>query len=237
MQSNEPKILLFDIEATNLAANFGFILCICYKWLGEKRVHTISIRDFPRYTRDKTSDRDVVTAFARIYQQADIVVGHYSTKFDTPYINARLLYHGRKPLPTVRHIDTWRVSKDRLRLNSNRLAAVAEFFDLGDKSPVLGPQWIKAMAGEASALKYVEKHCRIDIEVLEKAYLKIRGLMPQHPNGNLVRGIKKACPTCGSTHLTRRGYLLSYTSRKPRFVCPNGHWSHGNPEKLKDVVR
>lgn len=233
----EPRILLFDIEATNLSANFGFILCICYKWVGEKRVHTISIRDFARYERDRTNDSEVVRAFAEVYKEADIVVGHYSTKFDTPYINARLLYHGLDTLPPTRHIDTWRISKDRLRLNSNRLASISEFLGLGDKSPVLGPQWIRAMAGDASALRYIEKHCRIDVEVLEKTYLKLRALMPQHPNGNLVRKIKKACPICGSKKLTSRGWLLSYTSRKPRFVCPQGHWSHGNPEKLKDVVR
>lgn len=233
----EPRILLFDLESTNLNANFGFILCICYKWLGEKRVHTISIDQFDRYETDRTNDREVVRAFARVFEEADIVVGHYSTKFDAPYISARLLYHGYKPLPPTRHIDTWRISKDRLRLNSNRLASIGEFFSLQDKTSVSGPHWIKAMAGHKASLQYVKEHCRIDVDVLEQAYLKLRALMPNHPNGNLVRGLRKACPICGSKKLTRRGWLLSYTSRKPRFVCPQGHWSHGNPEKIKDVVR
>jgi len=77
MKSKEPKILIFDIESTNLAANFGYILCVSYKWADKKEVHTIRIDRFPLFKKDPTNDREVVKAFGEVFNEADRVVAHY----------------------------------------------------------------------------------------------------------------------------------------------------------------
>lgn len=237
MKKQSIKTLLFDIEATNLNANFGFILCIGYKWLDEKKVHILSINDFPAYERDKTSDRGLVKEFSRIYNSAQVVVGHYSTRFDTPYINARLLYHNLPPLGPVRHIDTWRISRDKLRLNSNRLNTIGEFFEFPSKTPVHGPHWVRATAGNPRSLHYIERHCIRDIEVLEATYLKLRGLMQNHPSQALITSVEDGCPTCGDTHLSPRGSLLSQVGIAKRFRCPQGHWCHTPYKTMRGTLR
>ena len=53
-------IILFDIETTNLKANFGHILCFGYKELGSKRTKVLSISDYPSaFKKDPTRCRCV----------------------------------------------------------------------------------------------------------------------------------------------------------------------------------
>lgn len=44
--------------------------------------------------------------FRRVYDEADIVTGHYIRKFDLPVLNGAMLEHGFPPLPPKRTIDT-----------------------------------------------------------------------------------------------------------------------------------
>lgn len=219
-----PRILIWDIEATNLNANFGFILCIGYKWLGEKKTHIISIDDFSLYKKDPTNDKEILEAFGDVFLEADLHVAHFGQYFDFPYINTRRMYHNLQPLPKTRLIDTWRLAKTNLKLNSNRLATVAEFFDLGEKTPVTGPHWIKAMAGNTKSLKYVKQHCKIDVQVLEDVYKLLSAFQPAFPvycDGN-------SCPHCNSERIQRRGRQFAKQRTYARYQCQAcGRWSRG----------
>lgn len=219
-----PRTLIWDIEASNLSANFGFILCIGYKWLDEGKPKIISIRDFPLYKKDPTNDREVVKAFKRVFEEAEIHVAHFGKYFDTPYVNTRLLYHGLSPLPRTRLDDTWKMSKDNLKLNSNRLATITEFFGLTEKTPVTGPHWIKAMAGNKQSLRYVEKHCYYDIEALEETYRILKQFKPVFP-AKVLDGKKstekdrRTCPHCHKQSLIKRGYALAASKKYQRYQC------------------
>lgn len=177
------KILIFDIESTNLAANFGYIICICYKWLGEEKIHTISIDSFPGFKADPTNDKEVVKTFKKVFEEADMVVAHYGQKFDKTFVNTRLLVHGLGSLPRTKLFDTWRVAKDHLRLNSNRLATLISALNIKyQKTELSGPIWIKAMAGHRPSIKYVIEHCVYDVLALEQVYLKISPLVLENTN-------------------------------------------------------
>lgn len=230
---HDTKILMFDIETTNLNANFGFILCIGYKFLHQSKIGMISIDDYDEYESNRTNDKNVVRAFAEVYNSADVVVSWYGTRFDTPYINSRLLYHGLAPMARVPHVDGWRTARNHLKLNSNRLQTVAEYFNVSSKTAVSGPHWVNAMAGKASALKYVKKHCCEDIVTLENVYKKLLPLMCSHPNVNLVNEEENRCPRCGSGNLQKRGFNFAQTSKSRRYWCKNCKgWSRGRPERV-----
>src|SRR5678816_4274910 len=53
-RSRLSKLLLWDIESTGLKGDFATILCIGYKWYGERTTKVISIMDFPRFKKDPT---------------------------------------------------------------------------------------------------------------------------------------------------------------------------------------
>lgn len=231
------KICFYDIECTNLSASFGFILSFGWKFQGEKDARVISIADYPLYKKDPTNDKMLVQDIAKILNQADIIVGHYSTRFDYPYIQTRLLYHNLPPLSPIPHIDTWRVARYGMKMNSNRLDALAKFLEVKDsKTAVAGNHWVKAMAGDKKALKYVIEHNKLDVLVLEQVYNKIKPIMTNHPNVNIVSEKADSCPVCGVAKLQRRGYSIARTARTPKFFCTGCKaWSKGKPERIKII--
>jgi uncharacterized protein YprB with RNaseH-like and TPR domain len=99
---SEPTRLFFDIESSDLNADWGVVLCIGYR-LGKGKLLVPTLHDFS--PRDVLDDRGLLKFFANeVWPKADIVIGHYSTRFDLPFINSRLLYHGLDPLAPVHHI-------------------------------------------------------------------------------------------------------------------------------------
>lgn len=230
--------MFFDIETTNLNANYGYMLSFGWKCQGDKKAQVISIADYDRFEKDPTNDRDLVKDVRKIMEQADIWCGHYSQRFDVPYIQSRLLYHNLNPLPTsTPHIDTWRIARYKLKLNSNRLDTISKFIKTIDsKTPVDGTHWIRAMAGIKSSLKYVINHNRKDVEVLEEVYNRIRPLMPTHPNMNIVDAKEASCPICSNQRLQKRGWTIARVSKTRRYFCNScGAWSKGRPERIREI--
>lgn len=224
---NKTKILFVDIEATNLDANFGYVLCIGYKWAHEKDAKVISITDFKRHKTDCTDDRELLKEFSKIYEQADIVVWHYGERFDLPYLQTRLLMNKLPILPVTSSVDTWRIAKYKMKLNSNRLETLLKALECKyQKSPVDGKMWIRATAGDKKAIKYVVEHCYFDIMVLEEAYNKIKGLMSNHPLVGSEKqeksySTKDDCPNCGESKFIVYGSTLTATKRYQRLKCLN----------------
>ena|SRR3990167_2066362 len=232
------KLCFFDIEASNLNANFGYMLSFGWKFQGEKSAKVISIADFPLFERDPTNDKQLVKAAAEILNGADIICGHYIVGFDVPYIQTRLMYHGLRPMAPVAYIDTWRICKYKLKLNSNRLDTISKFLNVKyEKTAIDFRHWIKAMAGNKSSLRYIVQHNRYDVLVLEEVYNRIRVLCPTHPNMNILSAHEKACPTCGvDNNLKKRGFNIAKTTKSQRYQCTScGAWSRGRPERIETL--
>lgn len=235
--TRKPNVVLWDLESTNLNADFGYLLCFGYKRLGDKETKVIDITQFPRFKTDPTNDKDLIIAASKILSEADAWVTHYGGGFDIPMLNSRLLYHGLKPLPPITNIDTWRIARYKMHLHSNRLASVSAFLECENKTPLSGPIWIKASAGHRPSIKYVVGHCRQDVVVLENVYKKIRCLHAQHPNLGLVGNRIDTCPKCGVFgKMQSRGSQIARTSVHPRFQCQScGGWSTGKPVTSKNI--
>lgn len=227
------KILAYDIEASSLKADYGFIFCISYKWIGEGKIHTISIRNSPTFKTDCTNDKWVVEQFAKVFAEADAQLAHFGMFFDYPFLNTRLLTHGLAPLPPVQLIDTWKTAKKKLRLSSNRLDSIFSAMGIETKKTRLKPtEWVRAAAGHVKAIKYIEDHCYWDVDALEKVYLKLRPLMLDLPNHAVTAESNSACPRCGVDALIKRGFHITKAGRKPRYQCTKCRgWSHGKVKK------
>jgi len=217
----QPKILVWDLETTDLLADFGTILCAGYKWLGEKKVNIISLLDFPRtFENDATDDSRLVKEFYKVLSEADIWITWYGERFDDRMFQSKLLEYKLPPCPHVQHIDLWKTCKYRFKLSSNRLKTAAAFMDLEEKTPVLGKVWRRARTGHGPSIRYVIEHCVQDVLVLEQAYLRMRPWVKQHPNMGIIQEQTEACPTCGvSGKLHKRGLYRSRTRTYQRFSC------------------
>ncbi len=215
---SEPIRLFFDIESTRLEADWGVILCIGYR-LGNAKIQIPTIHDFS--PKDALDDKGLVRHFAEeVYPKADFSIGHYSTYFDIPFINARLIHHGLNPLPKTHHIDTWKISRYKLKLSNNRLNNIQSFLRCKNaKTEVDKEHWRRAAIGCPKSIKYIVDHCKYDILVLEEVYKKLGHLVVE-PNHHLFgSGNGAACVSCGSTHLQRRGYDYTLTRKYQRLQC------------------
>lgn len=231
---NKPRILLFDIEASSLNASFGITLCFGYKWLGEKTTKVISISDYSSYETDRVNDKPLLEDVAKILGQADMWVTWYGSKFDIPFLQTRMTHHKMSWLPNIPHTDLLFHSRSKFKMHSNRLAAVSEFMGWGSKTPVLGDHWVRAIAGYKESLMYVTKHCRKDVQVLEKGYLDMRAGIRGHVR---VAGWNP-CRVCGSNNLQRRGTVLTVTKgQKIRVRCSDcGAWETRSTEHASIAI-
>lgn len=211
-----------EIQKIMMGAEIAQVVCIGYKWLGEKHVHCIDIQTSPA-KKGQQVDYEVLKQFSVIAQQADIIVGHYSSGFDIKFVQSRLLINSLPILPPYKHFDTCMIAMHKLHLGSNKLDDIA--ITLGCKSRKIdkgGWKWWLALAkGDDSVIPKMARYCRMDVQVLEEIYLKLRPLIVNYPEFR-NRGV---CLHCKSTHLQKRGLIILKTKTKERLQCQNcGAW-------------
>lgn len=220
------RLISWDLETSNLDADFGTILCAGWKVIGEGKPQVISLSEYPSFKTDPTNDKALLKDFTKILLGADVWVTWFGTYFDIPFLNARLLANHLPVVPpNFPHIDGWKTARNRLKLSNNRLNTVQSFLELEDeKSAVKGPIWRRAKVGHLPSLKYIIHHCKKDVLVLEQAYYRLLPLIIDHPNSGLMKDGQ--CPACASDRLQKRGFHIAKTRRYQRYQCQNcGAWS------------
>jgi len=168
------KIGIFDLEMSNLNADYGIILCGVVKPYGSDLV-VYRIDKYPLYKKDRANDKSLVVALRDALEEFDIIVSYNGKRFDIPFLNARLLAHGLTRLSKKKHIDVYWQARYKLKLSSSRLEAVQEYLGLETKKTRIdGRHWVRAVAGYKSDLDYIIDHCKLDVEVLEDVYDHMR---------------------------------------------------------------
>lgn len=217
----EPKILIYDIESSNLSADWGTMLCLGYEWYGTNKPKVISLLDTNTKCKgckriDTLSDAPLLEKVREILCEADLIVSWYGREgrgFDSRFINARLLHARLAPLPLIPQVDLHVTMRDRFKLGSNRLQNVQRFLQLSEeKTPLDMDQWQLARAGDIQGLKYVNEHCLADVRVLREAYTILRPWVLTHPR---VKGWGTTdtplCPVCGAAAMLRRKRRMTRT--------------------------
>jgi len=215
------KILIYDIECTDLDADWGTLLCVGFKWLGDKTPTVISILDYPG--KDVIDDSNLTKTFHEIASQADMVITYFGKGFDQPWMNSKYLEHNLGWLPNTPHVDLFYIAKSNVKVSRKSLDNLVSTYSLGKKYNVSKRNWRLAKAGIEEGIKEVIKHCYVDVNLTEKLYYLFRPGIRQHPR---VSGYEN-CAACGSNKLQRRGVALStMKGKRQRVQCMNcAHWS------------
>lgn len=237
--SKAPRIILFDIETAPIVGtmwglynNFlspenivkdWYMISAAWKTLGSTKVNSVSVSK-----AGSSNDRNVVKTLRDALAEADIVVGHNSDKFDLKKFNARLIYHGLEPLPPIHSVDTRKEAKKIAGFTSNKLDYLDKFFGGTGKMHTDYELWLKVMAGDNEALRYMVKYNKDDVNRLENVYLHLRPYMKNHPHVGATAGKDryKSCPNCGSSDLKLNGIRLTAAGiRKQEVQCRTcGHY-------------
>lgn len=230
------RILIFDIECYthDFAADKGYLLCIGYKWLGEKGVGMIKPKDLVKFRADPTNDREMCKEFLKLVEQADVVTGWNSKGFDWRFLQTRILYWGLGGLPPVPHVDLLLVSRATTKMRRT-LDNTGKFFKLSNqKIPLDIHKWMAAGRGEAKPLQEIIDHCEADVLMTEEAYRIFAPLSRTHPNVAIINGTPEGCPVCGGSKLQQRGVVYALRHYRKRFHCQNRKchkWTTSNPIK------
>lgn len=208
-----------------------FILMFSYKWAHEKTVKACCLPDFPRYKRDRYDDKDLCRVLHRLMDKADIICAHNGDAFDIKKINSRLITNGFNPPSPFKTIDTLKTARRVFKFDSNKLDNIGRYLKEGRKIPNTGAAlWRGCVEGDLKAWRTLRRYGKQDTALLESVYHRLKSWSPNHPNVNLYDHMRlaHACPTCRSTQVQRRGFMVKLATRRARFQCQDcGHWFSG----------
>ncbi len=229
------RILLIDIETSpNTAFVWGIwdqnislnqliesseILCYAAKWFGDSNI----IFD----SKHASSMGDMLAGLRQLLESADVVVHYNGARFDIPVINREFLKFGYTPPAPYKQVDLYKVAKYHFKFLSNKLDYICQYLGLGKKAPSGMELWVGCMNGDKDAWDKMERYNKMDVELLESLYIKMRPWITNHPNQGAYQAEPgHICPNCAGSRLQRRGFAVTTTRKYQRYVCQDcGHWS------------
>jgi hypothetical protein len=166
------------------------IICIGYKWEGEKKVN---------------DDRELIRDFLLVASAADELVAHYGDRFDVPWFRTRCLMLRLDPTPVLKTIDTKAWASKNFYFNSNKLDYISRVLGHGGKEKMEFEDWkLITMFNDKKALDKMCHYCGVDVEKLEKVYHDLaRYVKPKTHVGVLSGGENWTCPRTGSRNVTK----------------------------------
>lgn len=157
------RILDFDIENRPLSYlsedyTTGEITAIAWSWIGEDDVFCkVMTKDIYR------SSRSMLQAFKKVYDEADIVTGHYIRKHDLPIISGALVEYGLEPLGEKKASDT-KMDLIKTKYLSCSQESLAGMFELVEhKHHMSQPEWRKANRLSSEGIEATKKRVIDDV--------------------------------------------------------------------------
>lgn len=235
---SSARIILYDIETlpnlgyfwdtyseSSIALDFILkpksICTIAYKWYGESETYVLTMEK-------PYDDRTILEAFLPIISEADYMVAHYS-RFDKPFIAARLMANGLPSLPPVNDICTYKLAKSHFgrSLNGNKLDHLGEVLGLGRKIKTSADLWVRCAAGDKDAIAEMATYNRQDVDLLADVFHAMLPYVKSKINLNLMTDEPiLRCKHCGGDDLEHLGYEYTSSSMRYRHRCRScGSWS------------
>ena len=182
-----PKILFFDVELAPILGhvwrlfdqNVGlnqiesdwYLLSFCAKW-----AHSDEIYYFDQSQQENIEDDYLLLLeLWKLLNEADIVIGHNSKRFDTRKANSRFILNGIPKPSTYRQIDTLEIAKRQFGFTSNKLEYLTDKLCTHNKKLSHGKfaghlLWAECLKGNQEAWKEMKEYNIADVLSLEELY-------------------------------------------------------------------
>lgn len=177
----DERVGFLDIETSNLDADFGYV----FSWGIKDRGGEISGRVLtPHEIKSHKFDKKLIAELCTEIKKYHRIVAHWGLdrRFDLPFLRTRAVFHGLD-FPLYKDIyveDTWYIAKNKLKLHSNRLEAICDFFGIPSKDHKMKPRiWQKALSGDKDSLEYIWTHNVEDVISLEAVWELLHQFTPR----------------------------------------------------------
>jgi uncharacterized protein YprB with RNaseH-like and TPR domain len=158
----------FDIETSNLNADFSVLLSAVIKPFGQPPI-CFRADSYESWATRRSDDSEITRDIAQELSRHAIVITHYGSEFDIKFMRAKMLKHGLPVLPPMFALDTWKIACNNFKVSRRSLVNLAKFFDVGDKEGVEGGKWMTAAYdGDSKAMDDILAHNIVDCEILER---------------------------------------------------------------------
>lgn len=183
-----PKVLILDIETRSLTVKtFGLkdqnisleqvvddggILCWSAKWLGSDKVF------YEETKGDKSKEKTILKKLKKLMDQADIILGQNSQKFDVPIINGLFLYYDLiDGVREYKQIDTLVMSRSKYKFLSHKLQYMSgKLCEIKKQTHAKFPGmslWMEYEAKNPAAFAEMKKYNMADVQATEELFLKL----------------------------------------------------------------
>ena len=237
------KILTLDIETSpHISCHWGrwqenipkeftleesHTICWAAKWYGKSKLEFSS-----------EWDDGFETMMGRMWDlldEADVVVGFNSNKFDIKKINTEFMRLGWEPPSPFAKVDLLLQVKKHFNFSSNRLKHLLKELGLSPKLEDNGNMnlWIDVCVyKKRAAQNRMRAYNKQDVASTEEFYEYMLPWIQPHPNwGTFVNDIKNTnptCPNCGSQHLHKHKVRHTLTRVYQQYKCQDcGKYSRG----------
>jgi len=191
------------------------IICICYKWQHEKKVHSLK-------WDKKQSDKRIIEKIVPVLNKAHEICGHNVEAFDLPWIRTRAVFYDIKTSPHYKCVDTLSFARKQLYLNSNKLDYLARYLGIGVKIKTEFNLWKKIILKNCRAsLDKMIKYCKRDVVLVESVFYRLENHMAVQTHAGVLAGYEKwTCPRCESGYVILNLTRVTATGIKRRqMVC------------------
>lgn len=172
------RALVFDIENRPLSYWYdrptAEVTVVSYKWLGD---------DEPQVLTQPTPLVSILRHFQKVYDKAEVVIGHNIRRHDLPIIHGALIEQGlpglgpKLTIDTLRDLTRYKDIPKSLEYLAEMLGAPQEKFHMTQHS------WREANRLRKSGVKLARLRCAVDVQVTEWVYRELvaRGLLTKPP--------------------------------------------------------
>lgn len=212
VEKDIPKVLYLDIETKpikawiwgtfnqniplNMIIEDWSVLSWSAKWANSPDDQVI-YRDQRNKKGDKLlNDKELLKPLWKLMDEADIIIGQNSDRFDLPKLNARFIEHGLGCPSEFETIDTYKMATSKFGFTSNKLEYMTK--KLNKKYKKLSHDefsgfklWDECIKGNLKAWKSMEKYNKYDVLSLEELFLQLAEFIKNTKVASALRAYKK----------------------------------------------
>jgi len=163
-------LLFFDIEASNLRADYGAVLVVSFKPFGKK--------PFSVSVKQGGHDSAVIREAKEILERAKVWVSYYGKGFDIPFLNTRLLKNGQLPIEKRPHLDLYFTLKSNTLTSRRSQSHLLSWLGTPEqKMSVSADVWTKIGGDIKTHMPKMIARCESDCVGLEALYRQTKHIV------------------------------------------------------------